>query len=69
MRLRGKRSAERWLQLQEQAQMLLALRSSEAPPEQLQQELSELLYYVVQRSRYRFGEFYNYAFNPSVLAG
>ncbi|WP_341278095.1 dynamin family protein [Paenibacillus sp. FSL H8-0537] len=53
--------------LQEQAQLLLAsYRSSEAPPQQAQ-ELSELLYYVVQRQQLRFGEFYNYAFNPSVL--
>ncbi|CAM4403035.1 small GTP-binding protein [Paenibacillus endophyticus] len=36
-------------------------------PEQLKQELSELLYYVVQRIQYRFGEFYNFAFNPASL--
>ncbi|WP_339202823.1 dynamin family protein [Paenibacillus sp. FSL K6-3182] len=36
-------------------------------PEQLKQELSELLYYVVQRIQYRFGEFYNLAFNPASL--
>ncbi|WP_139999448.1 dynamin family protein [Paenibacillus paridis] len=36
-------------------------------PEQLRQELSELLYYVVQRLQYRFGEFYNLAFNPASL--
>ena len=35
--------------------------------EQLKQELSELLYYVVQRIQYRFGEFYNFAFNPASL--
>ena len=38
-----------------------------AMPEQLKQELSELLYYVVQRLQYRFGEFYNLAFNPASL--
>lgn len=38
-----------------------------AMPEQLKQELSELLYYVVQRIQYRFGEFYNLAFNPASL--
>jgi small GTP-binding protein len=40
---------------------------SGAIPEQLKQELSELLYYVVQRIQYRFGEFYNLAFNPASL--
>ncbi|WP_053376334.1 dynamin family protein [Paenibacillus sp. FJAT-27812] len=40
---------------------------SGAMPEQLKQELSELLYYVVQRIQYRFGEFYNLAFNPASL--
>ncbi|MCA0758501.1 dynamin family protein, partial [Paenibacillus sp. N4] len=43
-----------------------ALQSS-ALSEQLVQELSELLYYVVQRLQFRFGEFYNLAFNPSSL--
>ncbi|GGG58703.1 dynamin family protein [Paenibacillus radicis (ex Gao et al. 2016)] len=38
-----------------------------AAPAQLTQELNELLYYVVQRIQLRFGEFYNYAFNPSTL--
>ncbi|MBD2869901.1 dynamin family protein, partial [Paenibacillus arenilitoris] len=38
-----------------------------ALPEQLKQELSELLYYVVQRIQFRFGEFYNLAFNPASL--
>jgi pentapeptide MXKDX repeat protein len=35
--------------------------------EQLTQEISELLYYVLQRLQYKFGDFFNYAFNPSVL--
>lgn len=40
---------------------------SASMPEQLKQELSELLYYVIQRIQYRFGEFYNLAFNPASL--
>lgn len=40
---------------------------SGAMPQQLKQELNELLYYVVQRIQYRFGEFYNLAFNPASL--
>lgn len=45
---------------------LSALRTA-AAPEQLEQEVSELLYYVVKRIQQRFGEFYNFAFNPSSL--
>ncbi|WP_337103269.1 dynamin family protein, partial [Paenibacillus sp. YIM B09110] len=45
---------------------LTALRNS-AAPEQLEQEVSELLYYVVKRIQQRFGEFYNFAFNPASL--
>ncbi|MDQ0058122.1 dynamin family protein [Paenibacillus harenae] len=45
---------------------LSALRATGAP-EQLEQEVSELLYYVVKRIQQRFGEFYNFAFNPSSL--
>ncbi|MFC4777629.1 dynamin family protein [Paenibacillus sp. GCM10023252] len=41
--------------------------AQEPPPEQLHQELQELLFYVIQRLQLRFGEFYNLAFNPSVL--
>ncbi|MDQ8737696.1 dynamin family protein, partial [Paenibacillus sp. LHD-38] len=44
-----------------------ALLQGASMPEQLKQELSELLYYVVQRIQYRFGEFYNLAFNPASL--
>lgn len=36
-------------------------------PEGLKQEIKELLYYVVQRVQFRFGDFYNFAFNPSAL--
>lgn len=45
----------------------VAALQSGAMPEQLKQELSELLYYVVQRIQFRFGEFYNLAFNPASL--
>ncbi|GGD64755.1 dynamin family protein [Paenibacillus nasutitermitis] len=34
---------------------------------QLFQELKELLFYVLQRVQLRFGEHYNFAFNPAVL--
>ncbi|MCU6708287.1 dynamin family protein [Paenibacillus sp. J5C_2022] len=36
-------------------------------PDELKQELKELLFYVVQRVQFRFGDFYNYAFNPASL--
>ncbi|RIX53551.1 dynamin [Paenibacillus nanensis] len=36
-------------------------------PEGFKQEVKELLYYVVQRVQFRFGDFYNFAFNPSAL--
>ncbi|MBW7474124.1 dynamin family protein [Paenibacillus oenotherae] len=34
---------------------------------QLEQELKELLFYVIQRVQFRFGDHYNFAFNPSSL--
>ncbi len=34
---------------------------------QLQQELKELLFYVLQRVQLRFGDHYHFAFNPSAL--
>jgi len=34
---------------------------------QLEQELKELLFYVLQRIQLRFGEHFNFAFNPSAL--
>ncbi|WP_028610597.1 dynamin family protein [Paenibacillus harenae] len=52
--------------VQKVTEELAAYRSAPLP-EQLKQELSELLYYVVQRIQFRFGEFYNYAFNPASL--
>jgi len=45
----------------------LAAFQSSGMPEELKQELSELLYYVVQRLQFRFGDFYNLAFNPATL--
>jgi len=41
------------------------LETAETKP--LQHELQELLYYVKQRASFRFGELYNFAFNPSSL--
>ncbi|OXM88019.1 dynamin family protein [Paenibacillus rigui] len=41
---------------------------STAPEErELRKEIDELLYYVKQRSVYRFGELFNLAFNPAVF--
>ncbi|WP_308634451.1 dynamin family protein [Paenibacillus silvisoli] len=37
------------------------------PSAQLQQELKELLFYVLQRIQLRFGDHFNFAFNPSSL--
>lgn len=39
----------------------------EADLKELKKEIQELLYYVKQRTMYRFGELYNYAFNPSTF--
>lgn len=36
-------------------------------PHGLKQEINELLYYVIQRLQYRFGDFYHLAFNPASL--
>jgi len=41
--------------------------AAEASGEPLRQELDELLHYVVQRIRFRFGDHFNLAFNPSAL--
>ncbi|QGG56180.1 dynamin family protein [Paenibacillus sp. B01] len=41
---------------------------AEAPPAaELEKELQELFHYIQQRIRYGFGDFFNYAFNPSSL--
>lgn len=45
---------------------LEAVRLSQLP-EGFKQEIKELLYYVVQRVQFRFGDFYNFSFNPSAL--
>ncbi|MFX3636886.1 MAG: dynamin family protein, partial [Candidatus Pristimantibacillus sp.] len=58
---------EQLSRLQEEGQLLVEGLSHSESPAQLTQELNELLYYVVQRNQLRFGEFYNYAFNPSTL--
>ncbi|GGF89258.1 dynamin family protein [Paenibacillus abyssi] len=57
-------------ELEGQAQEALRIAAGvarEASFEPLEQELRELLYYVLQRLQFRFGDHYNYAFNPSVL--
>jgi GTPase Era involved in 16S rRNA processing len=59
--------SERLGKLQVEANSNIAAFQENDPPAQLLQELNELLYYVIQRIQLRFGEFYNYAFNPSTL--
>ncbi len=59
--------SERLGQLQLEANASIRTFQENDPPAQMLQELNELLYYVVQRIQLRFGEFYNYAFNPSTL--
>ncbi|MFF2482229.1 dynamin family protein [Paenibacillus sp. NPDC058071] len=59
--------SEELARLYEQAKQELAAFAGGTAPAQQEQELNELLYYVVQRLQLRFGEFYNYAFNPSTL--
>ncbi|MCZ8512996.1 dynamin family protein [Paenibacillus filicis] len=46
---------------------LLHQPNPEAEARELEKEIRELLYYVKQRTSYRFGELYNLAFNPSVF--
>ncbi len=38
-----------------------------AVPEQLKQDIKELHFYILQRAQFRFGDFYNYSFNPASL--
>ncbi|QHT61795.1 dynamin [Paenibacillus lycopersici] len=56
--------------LQSSAEQARKLADALAVPKehaQLQQELKELLFYVLQRVNFRFGDHYHFAFNPSVL--
>lgn len=39
----------------------------DAELKELKKEVQELMYYVKQRTMYRFGELYNFAFNPSTF--
>lgn len=50
-----------------EARLLAAALGDSPNNPQLQQELKELLFYVLQRIQLRFGDHYNFAFNPSVL--
>jgi GTPase Era involved in 16S rRNA processing len=50
---------------QQQAHHHLKQSEISAERKELSKEIHELLYYVKQRSTYRFGELYNLAFNPS----
>ncbi|WP_240644371.1 dynamin family protein [Paenibacillus paeoniae] len=51
---------------QQSAALIDTMAASEIPLG-LKQEINELLYYVIQRLQYRFGEFYHLAFNPASL--
>ncbi|WP_270171470.1 dynamin family protein [Paenibacillus sp. SYP-B4298] len=56
------------LEQEEQQALESARRLAESTPfEPLAQELEELLHYVLQRLSFRFGDHFNYAFNPSAL--
>ncbi|RKN72397.1 dynamin family protein [Paenibacillus ginsengarvi] len=51
----------------EQAQRLLENKDTAADEREADKEIRELLYYVKQRLTYRFGELFQYAFNPAAL--
>ncbi|NEW06003.1 dynamin family protein [Paenibacillus sp. SYP-B3998] len=52
----------------EQAGLKLLEETDYAPElKEMKKEIQELLYYVKQRTMFRFGELYNYAFNPSTF--
>jgi len=56
--------------IKESMSYLLQVKDEEASlqlPTALKQEIVELMYYIVQRLTFRFGDFYNYAFNPALL--
>ncbi|MEW9698909.1 dynamin family protein [Paenibacillus sp. SI8] len=56
------------LQRDEQVGVQLLQESDFAPElKEMKKEIQELLYYVKQRTMFRFGELYNYAFNPSTF--
>lgn len=54
-------------QAEEEGTGLLNSTQFEAELKELKKEIQELLYYVKQRTMFRFGELYNYAFNPSTF--
>jgi GTPase Era involved in 16S rRNA processing len=57
-----------YLQEAEQSgQQLLRESDFAAELKEMKKEIQELLYYVKQRTMFRFGELYNYAFNPSTF--
>jgi GTPase Era involved in 16S rRNA processing len=59
--------AESIRQAHEKVRKLLQETSAERDERELSKEIRELLYYVKQRTSYRFGELYNLAFNPSAF--
>lgn len=50
-----------------QAELLLGDTDTSAEEREANKEVQELLYYVKQRLTYRFGELFQYAFNPAAL--
>ncbi|KEQ26040.1 hypothetical protein ET33_36270 [Paenibacillus tyrfis] len=50
-----------------EAQKRLASPDTDAEARELSKEIQELLYYVKQRTSYRFGDLFNTAFNPAVF--
>ncbi|NBC67973.1 dynamin family protein, partial [Paenibacillus sacheonensis] len=51
----------------ERARQMAAALAEPKQHAQLQQELKELLFYVLQRVQFRFGDHYHFAFNPAAL--
>jgi GTPase Era involved in 16S rRNA processing len=67
----GEQEKERKLAELDQAVDVSLKRVADADPDagkrEIAKEIDELLYYVRQRGMYRFGEFFNLAFNPTAI--
>lgn len=62
-----KRQVETVRQARAQAELLLGSLETSDEEREAKKEIDELLYYVKQRLTYRFGELFQYAFNPAAL--
>ncbi|WP_328805285.1 dynamin family protein [Paenibacillus albicereus] len=62
-----RRERERLEELRVPAADAAAVIADAPPAAELEKELRELFHYIQQRIRYGFGDFFNYAFNPSSL--